>query len=126
MLIKAFFWKRVSATPGLTFAANDSHCHSDASTKPPILPWYVAGFLIAGLAVTLAGYLPGAVHGYLNAVTNQLVQAANLLIGTSMAAIGLQVDFRLLGKYGPKLMLTAGVAWLLLFGAIFGLCLIWK
>jgi hypothetical protein len=50
----------------------------------------------------------------------------NLLIGTSMAAIGLQVDFTLLRKHGPKLMLIAGSAWLLLFVAIFALCLIWK
>jgi uncharacterized membrane protein YadS len=61
-----------------------------------------------------------------NSTTNQLVQPTNLLIGASMAAIGLQVDFTLLRKHGPKLMLTAGIAWLLLFAAIFALCLIWK
>jgi uncharacterized membrane protein YadS len=43
-----------------------------------------------------------------------------------MAAIGLQVDFTLLRKHGPKLMLTAGIAWLVLFAVIFALCLIWQ
>ena len=99
---------------------------TQSGPKPQFLPWYVGGFLLTGLVVTLAGYLPQGVHGVVNATTNQLVQPTNLLIGASMAAIGLQVDFTLLRKHGPKLMLTAGIAWLLLFAAIFALCLIWK
>ena len=86
----------------------------------------MGGFLLTGLVVTLAGYLPQGMHSVVNATTNQLIQPTNLLIGTSMAAIGLQVDFTLLRKHGPKLMLTAGTAWLLLFAAIFALCLVWK
>src|SRR5260370_32882436 len=98
---------------------------TESGPKPQLLPWYVGGFLLTGLVVTLAGYLPQGMHSVVNA-TNQLIQPTNLLIGTSMAAIGLQVDFTLLWKHGPKLMLTAGIAWLLLFAAIFVLCLVWK
>ena len=94
--------------------------------KPQALPWYVTGFLVAGLLVSLAGYLPPFWHHTVELITAQLVQPANLLIGTSMAAIGLQVDFAILRKHGPKLILTAGLAWLALFAAILIFCLIWK
>jgi uncharacterized membrane protein YadS len=43
-----------------------------------------------------------------------------------MAAIGLQVDFAMLKKHGPKLMLIAGAAWFVLFSAEFALCLVWR
>ena len=98
----------------------------DSAAKPPLLPWYVAGFLLTGLAVTLAGYLPEAYRAFISAGTKALVQPANLLIGTSMAAIGLQVDFARLRKHGPKLMLIAGGAWLVLFSVVFALCLVWR
>ncbi|HET9376616.1 MAG TPA: putative sulfate exporter family transporter [Chthoniobacterales bacterium] len=100
--------------------------HTNSGSKPDFLPWYVGGFLLAGLAVTLAAYLPAGILRLVSAATNQLALPTNLLIGTSMAAIGLQVDFTLLRKHGPKLMLIAGSAWLLLFVAVFALCLIWK
>jgi uncharacterized membrane protein YadS len=103
-----------------------ARAHTNSELKPQFLPWYVGGFLLTGLAVTLAGYLPEGMHHWVSAATNQLALPTNLLIGTSMAAIGLQVDFTLLRQHGPKLMLTAGAAWLLLFAAIFVLCLIWK
>jgi len=106
--------------------ADDSENHSSSSVKTPALPWYVAGFLVAGLAVTLAGYLPDAARAFIAAGTKVLVQPANLLIGTSMAAIGLQVDFARLRQHGPKLMLIAGGAWLVLFFVVFALCLAWR
>jgi uncharacterized membrane protein YadS len=59
-------------------------------------------------------------------MTKQLVQPTNLLIGTSMAAIGLQVDFEALRKHGLKLVLIAGGAWLILFSAVFALCFVWR
>jgi uncharacterized integral membrane protein (TIGR00698 family) len=105
---------------------NEAQCQMESGAKPQFLPWYVGGFLLTGLAVTLAGYLPQAMQSLVSTATSQLIQPTNLLIGTSMAAIGLQVDFTLLRKHGPKLMLTAGTAWLLLFAMIFALCLIWK
>ena len=94
--------------------------------KSVLLPWYVAGFLITGLVITLSGYLPPILHAGVNLTATQLVQPTNLLIGASMAAIGLQVDFAVLRKHGPKLILIAGLAWLVLFTVILILCLIWK
>lgn len=107
-------------------SGDGARSQTEPGTKAQFLPWYVGGFLLMGLAVTLAGFLLEGTHSFVKAATNQLIQPTNLLIGTSMAAIGLQVDFTLLREHGPKLMLTAGIAWLLLFAAIFALCLIWK
>jgi uncharacterized integral membrane protein (TIGR00698 family) len=105
---------------------NSTEGQTVGSTKPQALPWYVTGFLVVGLLVSLAGYVPPFWHHGVELTTAQLVQPANLLIGTSMAAIGLQVDFAILRKHGPKLILTAGLAWLALFAAILIFCLIWK
>jgi uncharacterized integral membrane protein (TIGR00698 family) len=106
--------------------ANGSEGSPGESAKPPVLPWYVTGFLVAGLMMTFAGYLPPFWRSALNLTAAQLVQPANLLIGAAMAAIGLQVDFSVLRKHGPKLMVTAGLAWLALFIVVLVLCLIWK
>jgi uncharacterized membrane protein YadS len=65
-------------------------------------------------------------HGVLNLTAAQLVQPTNLLIGAAMAAIGLQVDFSVLRKHGPKLIVTAGLAWLGMFMVVLLLCLFWK
>lgn len=93
--------------------------------KPQPVPWYVAGFLAAGVLMTLAGYLPSSLHGAVNVATAQLVQPTNILIGASMAAIGLQVDFAILKKQGAKLILTAGLTWLALFTVVLTLCWLW-
>jgi uncharacterized integral membrane protein (TIGR00698 family) len=91
-----------------------------------VVPWYVTGFLITGLLVTAAAFLPDSTRSLADAMTKQLVQPTNLLIGTSMAAIGLQVDFEALRKHGLKLVLIAGGAWLILFSAVFALCFVWR
>jgi uncharacterized integral membrane protein (TIGR00698 family) len=93
--------------------------------KPPAVPWYVAGFLATGVLMTAAGYLPSFLHGTVNLAAAQLVQPTNILIGASMAAIGLQVDFAVLKKQGAKLILTAGLAWLALFAVVLTLCWLW-
>jgi uncharacterized integral membrane protein (TIGR00698 family) len=93
--------------------------------KPQVVPWYVAGFLAAGVLMTVAGYLPSFVHGIVNVAAAQLVQPTNILIGASMAAIGLQVNFAVLKKHGVKLILTAGLAWLALFTVVLTLCWLW-
>jgi uncharacterized integral membrane protein (TIGR00698 family) len=116
----------IAILPWILRTRSGDRAQTESGTKPQFVPWYVAGFLLTGLAVTLGGYLPEGMHNSMNAATGQLVQPTNLLIGTSMAAIGLQVDFTLLRKHGPKLMLIAGIAWLLLFTAIFVLCLLWR
>jgi uncharacterized membrane protein YadS len=79
----------------------------ESHAKPQAVPWYVAGFLATGVLMTVAGYLPSFLHGAVNVVAAQLVQPTNILIGASMAAIGLQVDFAVLKKHGAKLILTA-------------------
>jgi uncharacterized integral membrane protein (TIGR00698 family) len=97
-----------------------------AVVKPSVVPWYVTGFLITGLLVTATGFLPDSPRSLVDAITKQLVQPTNLLIGTSMAAIGLQVDFEALRKHGLKLIVIAGGAWLILFSAVFALCFVWR
>lgn len=116
----------IAVLPWILRSVDGARGQIGSSLKPPFLPWYVGGFLLAGLAVTLTGCFLPSMRSFVSAATNQLIQLTNLIIGTSMAAIGLQVDFTLLRKHGPKLMLTAGIAWLLLFALIFGLCVIWK
>ncbi|MBV8102170.1 MAG: putative sulfate exporter family transporter [Verrucomicrobia bacterium] len=96
-----------------------------SQARPQVVPWYVAGFLGTGVLVTLAGYLPSFLHNAVNMATAQLVQPTNVLIGASMAAIGLQVDFAVLKKQGAKLILTAGLAWLALFTIVLTLCWLW-
>jgi uncharacterized integral membrane protein (TIGR00698 family) len=98
---------------------------SGSQTKLQAVPWYVAGFLATGVLMTVAGYLPSFVHGVVNVAAAQLVQPTNILIGASMAAIGLQVDFAVLRKHGAKLILTAGLAWLALFTVVLTLCWLW-
>jgi len=95
-------------------------------TRPQSIPWYVVGFLVTGIFMTLAGYLPSWLHSTVNAAAAQVVQPTNILIGASMAAIGLQVDFAVLKKHGLKLMVTAGLAWLALFTVVLALCWLWK
>jgi uncharacterized integral membrane protein (TIGR00698 family) len=109
-----------------SFNAEGSAERTGEGTKLPVLPWYVGGFLATALLVTAAGYLPSSLPGTVNLIAAQLVQPTNLLIGASMAAIGLQVDFAVLRKHGPKLILTAGLAWLSLFFVVFLLCMLWK
>lgn len=97
----------------------------ESQVKPQVVPWYVAGFLATGVLMTVAGYSPSFLHGAVNMVAAQLVQPTNILIGASMAAIGLQVDFAVLKKHGAKLILTAGLAWLALFTVVLTLCWLW-
>ena len=99
---------------------------SPKAVKPNVIPWYVSGFLATGLLVTASGLLPDSGRILVDGITKQLVQPTNLLIGTSMAAIGLQVDFATLRKHGLKLMLIAGGAWLVLFSVVFALCIVWR
>jgi uncharacterized integral membrane protein (TIGR00698 family) len=96
-----------------------------SQAKTQIVPWYVAGFLATGVLVTVAGYSPWFLQSAVNVATAQLVQPTNVLIGASMAAIGLQVDFMVLKKQGAKLILIAGLTWLALFMVVLTLCWLW-
>jgi uncharacterized integral membrane protein (TIGR00698 family) len=107
-------------------AHDQTQSQSSSTSKPQVIPWYVAGFLLAGLLVTLASNSPEGIQRFVSAGTVQLAQPTNLLIAASLAAIGLQVDFSLLRKHGPKLLLLAAATWSVLFSTILALCLIWK
>jgi uncharacterized membrane protein YadS len=73
-----------------------------------LVPWFVIGFL--GMAVLRsAGWIPAAVQG-------PAATAANLLTVVSMAALGLGVDVRTLGRLGGRVSLAA-IASLALLGA---------
>ena len=117
----------VALLPRILRDSNQNRTESGTGSpvKPQVLPWYVAGFLLTGAFMTIAGYFPSSIHSTLNATAGQLVQPTNILIGASMAAIGLQVDFALLKKHGAKLMLAAGLAWLALFAVVLALCSVW-
>jgi uncharacterized integral membrane protein (TIGR00698 family) len=104
---------------------NRGETGSGSQANPQVMPWYVAGFLATGLLMTVAGYLPSFLHSTVNLAAAQLVQPTNIIIGASMAAIGLQVDFAVLKKQGPKLMVIAGLAWLALFTVVLVLCWLW-
>jgi uncharacterized integral membrane protein (TIGR00698 family) len=117
----------VALLPRILRASNSNGAETGTGdqARPQALPWYVAGFLVTGLLMTVAGYLPSSLHSTVNVAAAQLVQPTNILIGASMAAIGLQVDFALLKEHGAKLILTAGLAWLTLFAVVLTLCWLW-
>ena len=64
------------------------------AARPPLVPWFVVGFLVAVL-VRATGWLPEPV---LEATT--LVQ--QLLLATAMAALGLGVRLRSIAAVGPR------------------------
>jgi uncharacterized integral membrane protein (TIGR00698 family) len=117
----------VALLPRILRASNSDGAETGTGdrARAQVLPWYVAGFLVTGLFMTIAGHLPSSLHSTVNIAAAQLVQPTNILIGASMAAIGLQVDFALLKKHGAKLILTAGLAWLALFAVVLTLCWLW-
>jgi uncharacterized integral membrane protein (TIGR00698 family) len=42
---------------------NSAQSHTNSGSALQFLPWYVSGFLLTGLAVTLAAYLPDGIRG---------------------------------------------------------------
>ena len=62
------------------------------------VPWFIAGFLVLAAARSL-GAIPAGVAGTVREVSRWLTVAA-------MAALGLGVDVRALGKVGPRVMLA--------------------
>ena len=62
------------------------------------VPWFIAGFLVLAAARSL-GVVPAGIAGGVREVSRWLTVAA-------MAALGLGVDVRALGKVGPRVMLA--------------------
>lgn len=72
-----------------------------AARKLPI-PWFMGGFILASICGT---FLPlGA------ATLATLVKLAYLFLGMAMAALGMSVNFRVIGQRGGKAFLAAGTA----------------
>lgn len=72
-----------------------------AARKLPI-PWFMGGFILASICGT---FLPlGA------AVLATLVKLAYLFLGMAMAALGMSVNFRVIGQRGGKAFLAAGIS----------------
>jgi len=62
--------------------------------RPPMLPWFLAGFIVFGIINSL-GILP-------DVLVNALVQLSLYLTAIAMAAIGMGINVRVLGKFSVK------------------------
>lgn len=90
------------------------------SSAPLPKPWFVLGFLVVGVANTLAfRYLPNA-HETLLDYNRQILIIANFLMAMAMAGMGLQVDFGRLRANGPRAVTTALIGWLILLALAIG------
>jgi uncharacterized membrane protein YadS len=77
------------------------------------VPWFIAGFLLLA-ALNSLGLVPGAVLGPLRL-------AAGVLTAIAMAALGLGVDVRALGRVGARVGAAVAVSLLILIGISLGL-----
>lgn len=80
-----------------------------AGKRPPIVPWFIAGFLVMA-ALRAAGVVPEVVVPPVRDVSKAFTLVA-------LAALGLGVDFRALRQVGPSVAAAAAAA-LLLLGAV--------
>ncbi|MEE6259377.1 YeiH family protein [Plantactinospora sonchi] len=81
-------------------------------SRPPVLPWFVIGFL-AAMAVRSTGLLPHAVVTVLSAVAGMLLAAAMFAVGTS-------VDLRTVTRGGGRALATGAAGTLVLATASLG------
>jgi uncharacterized integral membrane protein (TIGR00698 family) len=79
------------------------------------VPWFIAGFFVLAALRSLSLMPDGAVL--------PLQRAATLLTVMSMAALGLGVDLRVIGRVGGRV--TAAVTLSLLFLLALSVCLVW-
>jgi uncharacterized integral membrane protein (TIGR00698 family) len=77
------------------------------------LPWFITGFLLLA-AVNSLGVLPAALLGPLRWIAAGLTAIA-------MAALGLGVDVRALGRVGARVSLAVAISLLILLGISLGL-----
>ena len=88
-----------------------------ASAKRPglakLLPWFIVGFLVLGAARSL-GLVP-------DAVVQPVARTAGLLTVVSMAALGLGVDVRVIGRVGGRVTAAVTLSLLVLLGISVGL-----
>ena len=77
------------------------------------VPWFITGFLLLA-ALNSLGLLPGAVLGPLRL-------ASGVLTAVAMAALGLGVDVRALGRVGARVSTAVATSLLILVGISLGL-----
>jgi uncharacterized integral membrane protein (TIGR00698 family) len=73
-----------------------------------LIPWFIIGFLVLATARSL-GLIP-------NALLGPIVTAAKVLTVISMAALGLGVDLRVVGRVGGRVTVAVVVSLLVLIG----------
>jgi uncharacterized integral membrane protein (TIGR00698 family) len=78
------------------------------SFKDLSIPWFIVGFLVMS-AVKTAGILP-------EALSEQLIVAAYMLIAMAMAGLGLGVDLAMFRKWGKKTFVAGLIGSILLSG----------
>ncbi|MBA3889752.1 MAG: putative sulfate exporter family transporter [Gemmatimonadaceae bacterium] len=79
----------------------------DAPRRPPVLPWFIAGFIAMAL-LRATGVVPEALVDPVRSVSRVLTIVA-------LAALGLGVDFRAAGRYGTRVAGAAACGILILF-----------
>jgi uncharacterized integral membrane protein (TIGR00698 family) len=83
------------------------------SELPSLVPWFIVGFLIVGAARSL-GWIPGS-------LLTPLAVTANLLTAVSMAALGLEVNLRVVAKAGVRVTVAATASLIVLGIVSYGL-----
>lgn len=72
--------------------------------RPPILPWFLIGFLLVGVANTFLA-IP-------ESITNIIVQFSLAFTALAMAAIGLGVNLSIFGKLGSRSIMASMVGFI--------------
>ncbi|MFA6288554.1 MAG: putative sulfate exporter family transporter [Opitutaceae bacterium] len=95
------------------------------ATVTPARPWFVLGFLLVGVAATLAHRVWPESRAQLDGLDAHIITLATFLMTMAMAGMGLQVDFTRLRASGLRAAGTVVVGWLVLAGlALIGVRLI--
>ncbi|MEJ7649510.1 MAG: putative sulfate exporter family transporter [Nakamurella sp.] len=89
-------------------SSTDSTADGEISTRPPLLPLFVAGFLLA-VAARTTGVLPSSVLGVAQAVETGLLTASMIGLGTS-------VRLRTLIRTAGRSALVGLLSWILIAG----------
>lgn len=84
--------------------------------KPTQLPkpWFVLGFLLVGIANTLALHHWPEARAHITGLDHGVIGVAVFMMAMAMTAMGLQTDFAHLRENGPRAFLTAIVGWTVL------------
>jgi uncharacterized integral membrane protein (TIGR00698 family) len=100
--------------------SKNGRLREDEAGTPLPKPWFVLGFLLVGIANTLAFHLLPLARETLLDYNRQILVIANFLMAMAMAGMGLQVDFGRLRANGPRAVITAVTGWLLLLTLAIG------